>query len=166
MKTTIVPAQVTTVEDKITGNLGVSQMLLLVAPVFIGSILFVLLPPFFSYAPYKVVLIAILVFLCVTLSIRIKGTIVLNWIRIMAQYNIRPKYYVYNKNSMHLRQDEFVNEAVEETAQQSQKESHVIKKSLPIPDVVSVEQLIANPSANFKLKVNKKGRLSVYLTEI
>lgn len=84
----------------------------------------------------------------------------------MVQYNIRPKYYVYNKNSMHLRQDELVYDAVEETAQKSQKESPSIKKSLPIPDVVSVEQLIANPSTNFKLKVNKKGRLSVYLTEI
>ncbi|MCB0197150.1 MAG: PrgI family protein [Anaerolineae bacterium] len=166
MKTTIVPAQVTTVEDKITGNLGVSQMLLLATPVFIGSLLFVLLPPFFSYASYKVGLIAILVFLCITLSVRIKGTIVLNWVRIMAQYNIRPKYYVFNKNSMHLRQDDLVYETVEETAQQPQKANPSIKKTLPISDVVSVEQLIANPSANFKLKVSKKGRLSVYITEI
>ncbi len=166
MKTTIVPAQVTTVEDKITGNLGVSQMLLLVAPVFIGSLLFVLLPPFFSYAPYKVVLIAILVFLCIILSVRIKGTIVLNWIRLIAQYNRRPKYYVFNKNSLHLRQDDLVCETTEETAQQPQKGNLSFKEALPIPDAVSVEQLITNPSANFKLKVSKKGKLSVYLTEI
>ena len=40
MRTTVVPAQVTTVEDKIAGNLGLSQLLLLTLPVFGGSALF------------------------------------------------------------------------------------------------------------------------------
>lgn len=166
MKTTIVPAQVTTVEDKITGNLGVSQMLLLVAPVFIGSLLFVLLPPFYEYAVYKVVLLAMLALFCMTLAIRIRGKIVLSWIGIMLHYNMRPKYYVFNKNDMHLRYEEYPeDESVMVTAEK--KQSHqTVAGLITLPDAVSVEQLIANPSANFRLKVSKKGKLSVHLTEI
>lgn len=166
MKTTIVPAQVTTVEDKITGNLGVSQMLLLVAPVFIGSLLFVLLPPFYEYAVYKVVLLVVLALVCMTLAIRIRGKIILVWIAIMLHYNLRPKYYVFNKNDMYLRYEEY-SEEESVTVVSAKKQSHQsVAGLIPLPDAVNVEQLIANPSANFRLKVSKKGKLSVHLTEI
>ena len=166
MKTTIVPAQVTTVEDKITGNLGVSQMLLLVAPIFIGSLLFVLLPPFYEYAVYKVVLLAMLALVCMTLAVRIRGKIILAWIAIMLHYNMRPKYYVFNKNDMHLRHEEYLEtESVDVVAEERQSH-HKVTGLIPLPDAVSVEQLIANPSANFRLKVSKKGKLSVHLTEV
>ena len=40
MKMTVVPAQVTTVEDRIIGNLGFSQILLLIVPVFAAAGIF------------------------------------------------------------------------------------------------------------------------------
>ena len=46
MKMTVVPAQVTTVEDRIIGSLGFSQILLLVIPIFVSAGVFALVPPF------------------------------------------------------------------------------------------------------------------------
>ena len=77
MKVTIVPAQVTTVEDRIAGNLGLSQLLLLTTPVFSGSLLYVVLPPVFHGAIYKLVLIVALFIICSLMAIRIKGKILL-----------------------------------------------------------------------------------------
>jgi hypothetical protein len=104
MRSTVIPAQITTVEDKIAGNLGVSQLLLLAAPIFGGSALFVVFPPFFGYAVYKIVLIVCLTVICNMLAIRIKGTIVLRWVMILAGYMLRPRYYVFDKNSDYLRE--------------------------------------------------------------
>jgi len=46
MKTTTVPAQVTTVEDRLAGNLSLTQLLLLVCPVFVSCLIYVVFPPF------------------------------------------------------------------------------------------------------------------------
>jgi hypothetical protein len=73
MKITVVPAQVTTVEDKIMGSLSLSQLMILLLPVFIGAALFVILPPAMGSALYKYILIGILAVICMILSIRIKG---------------------------------------------------------------------------------------------
>src|SRR5258708_18652430 len=100
MKVTVVPAQVTTIEDRIAGNLGLSQLLLLIAPVFGSSAIYMILPPNMQSAPYKLVLIATLVFVGCLLAIRIKGKILLFWLAIIFRYNLRPKYYVFNKNSL------------------------------------------------------------------
>ncbi len=45
MKTTTVPAQVTTVEDKIAGSLTLSQLFLLIGPIFIASAIYLIIPP-------------------------------------------------------------------------------------------------------------------------
>ena len=75
MKMTVVPAQVTTVEDRIIGNLGFSQILLLIVPVFAAAGIFLLLPPFMGGALYKYVIMGIVALLFGLLSIRIKGKI-------------------------------------------------------------------------------------------
>ncbi len=166
MRTTIVPAQITTVEDRIAGSLGLSQLLLLVTPVFTGSALFVALPPFFGYAAYKVVFIVCMVVFCSTLAIRIKGKILLFWAITLMHYNARPRYYVLNKNDMHLREDmrapQF-KELPEETAVQQ-----IIPVRLPqlsTADLVRVQNLIGSPEANVYFKTDKKGVLRVHLTE-
>src|SRR5215204_1042792 len=104
MRTTIVPSQVTTVEDRVAGRLGLSQLLLLISPIFGSSIIFVVLPPFFNYAVYKVVLIVCVASLSALLAIRIKGKILLFWAITLLRYNTRPRYYLFNKNSAHTRE--------------------------------------------------------------
>jgi hypothetical protein len=167
MRTTVVPAQVTTVEDKVAGNISISQLMLFVTPVFIGSLLFVILPSFFSYATYKLVLILFIVTLCATLAIRIKGKILLFWIGVMIKYNSRPQYYVCCKNSDYLRY-----EAIEknlddlENVKTESKENWSRRAKVTTADMVYTEDIIAQPNANFHLRVDKKGRLSVHFTEV
>jgi hypothetical protein len=167
MKTTIVPAQVTTVEDKIAGNISMHQLLLLVVPIFIGSGLFVILPPFFSYAVYKVVMIAIIASICALLAIRIRGKILLFWLAVLLKYNLRPRYYVFNKNDSYLREDYdlTIQKEIEEEEEQGGM-VYSLAPALSLGEVVTAEQLLANPNANFRLEINKKGRLSVHITEI
>jgi len=167
MKTTIVPAQVTTVEDKIAGNISMHQLLLLVVPIFIGSGLFVILPPFFSYAVYKVVMIAIIASICALLAIRIRGKILLFWLAVLLKYNLRPRYYIFNKNDSYLREDYdlTIQKEIEEEEEQGGM-VYSLAPALSLSEVVTAEQLLANPNANFRLEINKKGRLSVHITEI
>jgi hypothetical protein len=167
VRTTIVPAQITTVEDKIAGNLGISQLLLLITPVFLGSAMFAVLPPFLGSAPYKLVLLVCLAALCGTLAIRIKGKILLLWIVVVVRYNIRPKYYLFNKNDTHLRdmpQEPKTEEREKNTA--TQEETYPTLAQLPTAEVVKIEGIIANPQANLHFKTNRKGKLSVRVTEV
>lgn len=166
MRSTIVPAQVTTVEDKIAGNLGMSQLLLLTMPIFGGSLLFVGLPPFFSYATYKIVVIVCFAVLCGILAIRIKGKILLFWGIVILRYNLRPRYYVFNRNHAHLR--DIGQEIKPEKAMEEAKPERIFKQlpQLSTPELVQVEHLIANPAANLHVKTNRKGELSVHFKEV
>lgn len=169
MRTTIVPAQITTVEDRIAGRLGLSQLLLLIAPIFGGSAVFVIFPPFFNYATYKVVLIVCVAVLSALLAIRIKGKILLSWAVVLIRYNARPKYYLFNKNSIHARdivtQAAMVMEEAEEKMPVAQPKRKVLPR-LSTPERMRIEDLIANPTANLHVTTNKKGVLSVHLTEV
>ncbi len=167
MKVTVVPAQVTTVEDKIIGNLGFSQVLLLIVPIFVGAGLFALLPPMMGGAPYKYVALVILMSVCVLLSIRIKGRIVAAWLVTILRYNIRPKYYLFNKNTSTLREDYPETTVLENDAlpQESEKQRHIMPR-LGSVEMVKVLATIDNPAANFRIETTKKGGLSVHLKEI
>lgn len=168
MRSTIVPAQVTTVEDKITGKIGLSQLLLLTIPVFSGSLMFVILPPFFSYALYKIVLITACVAICALLSIRFRGRILLSWALAILRYNLRPKYYVFNKNSAFVRDVETTQKAQELPSEEAllTKAVNPIASLLTTAERVRVEGLMADPQANFHLKTNRKGKLHVHITEV
>jgi len=61
MRTTIIPAQITTIEDKIAGSLNFSQILLLMAPVLWGTLVYTLFSPVMKIAPYK---IGLVLFVC------------------------------------------------------------------------------------------------------
>lgn len=167
MKTAIVPAQVTTVEDRIAGNLGLSQLLLLVVPIFGGSALYIVLPPGYHNAVYKLVIIALLITICGVLAIRVKGKILLHWAVIILRYNFRPAYYVFNKNSLANRDQHETGtteqtEAVEETKPMQRSQA----PSLSIADIARAQAVIEDPAANLTFETNKKGGLRVLITEI
>lgn len=167
MRTTIVPAQVTTVEDRIAGNLGLSQVILLIAPVFAGSALYVLLPSFFEYAAYKVWVIVVLALLCGVLAVRIKGKIVLLWALVLLRYHLRPTYYLFNKNSAHNRRTVMPRQA-EAAADVPSTTSlaHSQPPSVPAVDLMKVTAFVRNPAANIHFTTTKKGELRVLLTEV
>lgn len=167
MKVTVVPAQVTTVEDRIAGNLGFSQLMLLTVPIFGGGLLFILLPPVMHNAPYKLVAIAILTFICWTSAIRIKGKILLFWLAIILKYNLRPGFYVFNKNSDASREqyrDLLVKEPTADKLKATAKQ--IVPSRLELADKVRTLNLINNPAAKVHFETNKKGKLYVRITEV
>ena len=167
MRSTVVPAQITTVEDKIAGSLGLTQLILLTVPVFGGSALFVFLPPFFNYAVYKVVLITCFAALCALLAIRIKGRILLFWLIALLRYNLRPRYYVFNKNDTHLRETtQVIKERPATEPVQAEKKAFPQSPQLSTAELVKIDSIISNPQANLHFKTNRKGELSVYITEV
>ncbi len=167
MRTTTVPAQITTVEDKIAGELNITQLMLLVMPIFIGAGIFVLLPPFFNYAVYKVVVIVCVAAFFATLAIRIKGRIILQWLLVLVRYNLRPRYYLYNKNDTHMR-DMPKPEAPQASVKKTEpKKTHkVALPNLTTAELVQIEQLITDPQANLRFTTDKKGGLRVHVTEV
>lgn len=168
MKMTVVPAQVTTVEDRIIGNLGFSQILLLIIPVFATAGIFTLLPPFMGGALYKYVIMGVVALLFGLLSIRIKGKIVALWLITVLRYNLRPKYYLFNKNVTTGR-DEYHSKIVAPEAKESTEKKPAKKTSLnqlDIPTTARILATIENPATNFRLETGKKGNLHVRFTEI
>lgn len=167
MKATIVPAQITTVEDKIAGNLSLNQLVLLVASVFIGSAIFIVLPPSLEFMVYKAVIIGIVAVICCALAIRIKGRILLLWLTIILKYRMRPRYYIFNKNSLYLREPQ--NKAQQREiveAQEDEIPEEIIATSISLADAVRLKDIIADPRANLHFKRDRKGALRVYITEV
>jgi hypothetical protein len=167
MKVAVVPAQVTTVEDRIAGNLSMSQMMLLAIPVFGGSALFAALPPFMGGSPYKYVLLGMLALIACGLAIRIRGKIILFWMLLIVRYSLRPTYYLYDKHTL-------VSREVLEPIKQHSKE-HVVRTKKPhntklpnmsITDATHLMGIIENPAAKLRFAINKKGALYVRITEI
>lgn len=167
MRSTVVPAQVTTVEDRIAGNLGVSQLILLLLPVFGGGLLYVLLPPFFSYSMYKVAVLVIFAVCSALLAIRIKGQILLYWLIAIIRYNTRPKFYVYSKNSMAGRESYDAPMVLKpEPAKQTIKATLPAMPTLSTSELVTIEDIIANPESRLRISTNTKGELRVHITEV
>lgn len=167
MKSTVVPAQVTTVEDKIAGNLTFNQMLLMTTPVFVSGVIFAFLPPFMSLSGYKLLIAVSFAMVCLTLAVRIKGRIVLSWITVLSKYNLRPRFYVFNKNDSHLR-DIYAerDEPVAKLQTEVKSNKNLNKLKLPMKKVVWAEQVVANPEAKLEFKTTRKGDLRVYIQEI
>lgn len=168
MKTTVVPAQVTTVEDKIMGGLGFSQLMLLVAPLFIGAGLYAVLPPFMSGSGYKYVLIVSLAGFCGLLALRIKGKIVAVWVVLVLSYRTRPRFYLFNKNTASGR--DFVSshapasQSVPTTQMTTVEATEVIR--LDLGQETRAMDVIADPAREFQFTTTKKGGLSVRLKQI
>jgi hypothetical protein len=103
MRTRVIPAQITTVEDKVAGNLNFTQIILFIVPIFWSSLVYVTFSPSMALNLYKLALVFVVSIFCFILAIRIKGRIILHWLTILLRFNLRPKYYVFDKNDAFLR---------------------------------------------------------------
>lgn len=168
MKITVVPAQITTVEDRVAANLSISQLMLLSAPMFIGALFYSILPPSMEFSLYKLIVISILTISCLALAIRIGGRIVLLWLILILRYNLRPKYYVLDKRSVFARDEKA-------DARSLSKKGSIKKttntKLVKLPRIGSRESTLIytslnNPISRLNFKTNKKGTLNVCIAEI
>lgn len=167
MKTTVVPAQITSVEDRIAGNLSFKQLILLVAPVFVSTALFIFLPPFTKYKLYKVVVSLFIAGICLILAVRVRGRLVVEWIGTLTTYNLRPLYYVYNKNDVASRKiPPPAKRAAEKVTEEVPEPVQIPQLAFNTGEVINFEHILHNPKADFHFVRSKKGGLRVHIKEI
>lgn len=167
MKATIVPAEVTTVEDRVTANLSISQLILFALPMFTGGLLYWILPPSMDFSMYKLVAIGIIAVVSFILAIRVNGKILLLWLLIISRYNKRPKLYLFDKRSSCAREDYPEVKKKDDIDQKSVKKQQV--NSLPrlsIKQSTYVYSALSDPVKRLNFETNKKGELNVRITEI
>lgn len=144
MRTTIIPAQITTVEDKIAGSLSMTQILILMFPVLWTALIYILFAPAMKLAPYKLGLIGIAIVICLILAIRIKDKIVAEWLGVVLRYQFRPRYWLFNKNDLTSRTIDIADiPNIALTKRKSTKKvSDDQQSEINISDLVRLEQLI------------------------
>ena len=144
MRTTIIPAQITTVEDKVAGSLNMTQVLILMTPILWTAIVYILLMPSMKLTSFKLVLIIISTTISGILALRIKDKIVAEWLGVLLKYRLRPKYWLYNKNDVTSRIVDIpdIPDIVLVPRKSSEKAINKQKTEIDIADLVRFEQLI------------------------
>ena len=144
MRTTIIPAQITTVEDKVAGSLNMNQVLILMTPILWTAIVYILLMPSMKLTSLKLVLIIISTTISGILALRIKDKIVAEWLGVLLKYRLRPKYWLYNKNDITNRIVDIpdIPDIVLVPRKSSRKVINKQKTEINIADLVRFEQLI------------------------
>ena len=166
MKVTVVPAQVTTVEDRVAGNLSFSQLILFAIPVFGGSLLYAILPPFMGASLYKIVFISIFALICTVLAIRIKGKIVLLWLITLLRYRLRPRRYIFDKNTSVSREDyPVVPDITEISSQVPKEEKRVAIPLLGLSEKAYLYDMLNDPIGRLRFDITKKGGINVSIPE-
>ena len=155
MRTTVIPAQITTVEDRIAANLNLTQIVLLLASLFVATFIYATFPPKLQFSIYKIPLFVITFLAFGVLSLRIKGKVVLNWLFILSAYYLRPQYYVFNKNDLTTRDIQFILEPVKTRAVRAKVVEAKEARRLSISDLVQMETVLANPKTIFSVRFRR-----------
>lgn len=155
MRSTVIPAQVTTVEDTIAGNLTLTQILLFIAPMLISTAIYAILPEKLAFSPYKILLISLVSLTFLSLALRVKGRLVLNWLLVLSSFLLRPHLYVFNKNTAYGRDLHWEIQAKKKVeVKHAKKVSEVENPEQPDYDY---ESLLRNTGVN--LRFTRKGLL-------
>lgn len=156
MRTTIIPAQVTTVEDTIAGNLTLTQIILLIIPVMGSTAIYALLPTRMVFTAYKIPLTIVFVLTFLILAIRIRGRLVLNWLVIFATFLSRPHLYVFSKNTTYGREIIFPKVRRRVKSTKVKKVKPALQDSFGSYDINNLAR-----NTNFDIRFTKKGLLVV-----
>lgn len=155
MRSTIIPAQITTVEDKIAGSLSMTQILLMITPVLWATLVYAIFIPQMKLVSYKMPLVLIASLICFVLALRIKGKLILEWLSVLLRYRMRPKYYLFNKNSLYERQIDLPE--IKSSVQKIKKpvvNTENDRESLSIPELIKLENVLNSGklAVNFNFK--------------
>jgi hypothetical protein len=170
MKHVNVPAQITTVEDKIAGNLTVNQILLLASPIFLDFAFYAVLPRGMHLNLYKLCAMAVVTGIFCLSAVRIRGKILLIWAITLTKYNLGPRYFVFNKNEKHLRvshAEPFLMEPINANSSlepKSNKPNTVL--GISEEDTLRLSNFLDNPNLKLSFLSHKKGNLRVYISEV
>ena len=164
MKTTVIPAQITTVEDKIAGNLNLTQIILLLSSLFVGTFVYTVLPNKIQFTAYKIPLIIFQFVLFAGLSIRIKGRIVLQWLIVLLRYWLRPRIYIFDKNELYLRNVQGLKQkSVESAPNPSKQKSMDLMQGKSVPSEILMP--LSEKQKRLGFKFGKKGKLNLAIYE-
>ncbi len=158
MRTTIIPAQITTVEDKVAGSLNMTQVLILMTPILWTAIVYILLMPSMKLTSLKLVLIIISTTISGILALRIKDKIVAEWLGVLLKYRLRPKYYLFNKNDLTNRSLDIPELPVENVVVKKKAKKSIRNENfdLDILDQVKLEHLINSGKVALHYQLSKK----------
>ncbi len=158
MRTTIIPAQITTVEDKIAGSLNMTQILILMFPVLWTALIYILFAPAMKLVPYKLGLIGVVIMICLILVIRIKDKIVAEWLGVVLRYQFRPKYWLYNKNDSTNRIIDVpdIPDITLTPRKAVKKSTNKQKSEIDVADLVKLEQLISSGKVAVRYQFENK----------
>ena len=158
MRTTIIPAQITTVEDKIAGSLNMTQVLILMAPILWTALIYILLAPSMKLTSLKLLLIIISTAVSSILALRIKDKIVAEWLGVLLKYRLRPKYYLFNKNDLTNRTIDIPELPIEYVASKKQSKKTVLAKAseIELADLIKFEHLVSSGKVALHYQLNKK----------
>lgn len=171
MKNAIVPAQITSVEDKLAGNLTLNQLLLLTAPIFIDIGIYTILPKELQLNSYKLLFMFFSNCLLCVAAIRVKNRLVIGWLILLVRYNLRPRYFVFNKNDEFQRlKTETVTEInkPKEGPNYLKSKPKLIAKGLSVSyeEQIRLNSLLANPKISLGFMLQKNGGLRVFIKQI
>ncbi|MGI6103187.1 MAG: PrgI family protein [Patescibacteria group bacterium] len=157
MRTTIVPAQVTTVEDRVAGNLTIAQLLILMAGFGLMTLVYLFMAPKYHFSPTKIVSLAVIALTFGPLAIRIFDKIVAEWLVLLVRYALRPRRYVFTKSDRAAETDSTIAEAPESDPK---PRNHGVRPHTPR---VTLGEVALEPAAAYRFVPSKKGGLHVAL---
>ncbi len=166
MKTAIVPAQITTVEDRIAGNFTFSQLAVLTAPIVISASLYIITAPKLQLSVLKFFLmVAAFVVIC-PLAIRIQGKTLAAWLVTYIRYALRPRIYVHTKvDPIHRSADLGRSEAATETRTDDEKRPSA-RIAQPVHEQLRIKELLEDPTMSVSFEFTQKGGIDVSLTPV
>jgi Zn-dependent protease with chaperone function len=94
----IVPSQITTLEDRLTANLTVTQAALIVGAILAAGFVFTFVDPAFKVSVPKIIIATVAAIFFLSLALRVKDKLVLRWVGLMLNYLLRPRFYVLTKD--------------------------------------------------------------------
>ena len=94
MRISIVPAEMTSIQDKIIGDLNMNQVILLSTPLIFTILVYLFIPPFSKLSLLKMILCSISIISLAILSIKIDGKILLEHLKILISFFNRPRIYL------------------------------------------------------------------------
>jgi hypothetical protein len=166
MKTTIVPAQITSVEDRIAGNFTFTQIFLLIIALLSEAGLYLILPPHLNLGAMKTTLMVMTFLVIGGLTIRIQGKIIAQWLVIYLQFYARPRVYVFTKNDLATRSVDKYEPEVAVASQTEPAQSIVTRPALTIMEQMRINKLIDDPSLTVSFELSSKGGINVSLAPV
>ena len=98
-----VPAEITSLENKVFGNLSLKQLIFFTAPALAIIFSFTILPTVLKYDLYKLVIAIVTGIPMAIMGIRVDKILIVERLALIVSYHIRPHRFISNKNSVESR---------------------------------------------------------------